>query len=105
MALICFSATDSYWFALITFIPLGLGHAGRLTLSNTLLQSRTDDSFRGRVMSVHMMNWGITLLGVFIVGVLAEFLGAQLAVGGSAGLLALVTVYHLFFSSRIRSLD
>jgi len=105
IALVCFSATDSYWFALLTFIPLGLGHAGRLTLSNTLLQSKTDDSYRGRVMSVYMMNWGITMVGVFFLGILADIIGAQLAVGGSAGLLALVTIYHLFFTPRIRRLD
>jgi len=105
IALVCFSATDSYWFALLTFIPLGLGHAGRLTLSNTLLQSKTDDSYRGRVMSVYMMNWGITMVGVFFVGILADIIGAQLAVGGSAGLLALVTIYYLFFTPRIRCLD
>jgi len=104
IALVCFSATDSYWFALLTFIPLGLGHAGRLTLSNTLLQSKTDDSYRGRVMSVYMMNWGITMVGVFFVGILADIIGAQLAVGGSAGLLALVTIYYLFFTPRIRCL-
>jgi len=105
IALICFSATDSYWLALLTFIPLGLGHAGRLTLSNTLLQSKTDDSYRGRVMSVYMMNWGITMVGVFFVGILADIIGAQLAVGGSAGLLVLITIYHLFFTPRIRCLD
>ena len=105
IALVCFSATDSYWFALLTFIPLGLGHAGRLTLSNTLLQSKTDDSYRGRVMSVYMMNWGITMVGVFFVSILADIIGAQLAVGGSAGLLALVMIYYLFFTPRIRRLD
>ena len=105
IALVCFSATDSYWFALFTFIPLGLGHAGRLTLSNTLLQSKTEDAYRGRVMSVYMMNWGITMVGVFFVGILADIIGVQLAVGGSAGLLALIAIYHLFFTPRIRRLD
>ena len=105
ISLICFSATSSYWFALITFIPLGLGHAGRMALSNTLLQSKTDDNHRGRVMSVYMMNWGITMVGVFFVSILADIIGAEWAVGGSAGLLALVTIYYLFFTPRIRCLD
>lgn len=105
LALFFFSATDSYWFALVTFIPLGLGHAAMLTLSNTLLQSITADAYRGRVMSVYMMNWGITMVGVFFVGILADIIGAQLAVAGTAGLLTLITIYYLFFTSRIRRLN
>ena len=105
ISLICFSATESYWLALATYIPLGLGHAGRMTLSNTLLQAETDDAHRGRVMSVYMMNWGITMVGVFFVSIAADIIGAQLAVGGSAAILAVVTIYYLFFSPRIRRLD
>ena len=105
ISLICFSVTNSYLFALITFIPLGFGHAGRMALSNTLLQAKTDDNHRGRVMSVYMMNWGITMVGVFFVSVLADIIGAELAVGGSAGLLTLVTIYYLFLTPRIRGLD
>jgi MFS family permease len=105
ISLICFTATDSFWFALATYIPLGLGHAGRMTLSNTLLQAETDDAHRGRVMSVYMMNWGITMVGVFFVSIAADIIGAQLAVGGSAAILAVVTIYYLFFSPRIRRLD
>ena len=71
-ALVCFSVTHSYLFALITFVPLGFGQAGRMALSNTLLQSKTDDLHRGRVMSVYMMNWGMTMLGVFFLSMLAD---------------------------------
>ena len=105
LALICFSATNSYLFALFTFIPLGLGHAGRLTLGNTLLQFYSEDAYRGRVMSVYMMNWGITMVGVFGMSILADVIGAQWALGGSAGLLALISVYYLFYTPRIRRLD
>jgi len=104
-SLVAFSATGSYLLAMIFFISMGLGQAGRLALSNTLLLSNTDDTHQGRVMSVYMMNWGITLVGVFLVSILADRVGVQLAVGGSAGLLAVITLYCLFMTSRIRSLD
>lgn len=105
ISLVCFSATGSYLLALITFVPLGLGQSGRMALSNTLLQSNTDDRHRGRVMSVYMMNWGLTMVGVFFVSILAETIGVQLAVGGAAGLLAVLVLYYLFFSRQIRHLD
>ena len=59
-----------------------------MALSNTLLQSNSDDPHRGRVMSVYMMNWGMTMVGVFFLSMLADLIGVQLAVGGAAGLLA-----------------
>lgn len=105
IALVCFSVTSSYLLALITFVPLGLGQAGRMALSNTLLQSNTDDSHRGRVMSVYIMNWGVTMVGVFFISILADIIGVQSAVGGAAGLLAVIAVYYLFFTPRIRHLD
>lgn len=101
MALVLFSTIGSFWLASIVFIPLGLGQASSLTLSNTLLQSITADAYRGRVMSVYMMNWGVTMVGVFLVGVLTDVIGPQLAVGGTAALLALITLYYLCFNQRV----
>jgi MFS family permease len=105
VSLAAFSATGSFLLALIFFIAMGLGQAGRLALSNTLLLSNTDDIHQGRVMSVYMMNWGITMVGVFFVSILADRVGVQLAVGGAAGLLAVITLYCLFLTHRIRRLD
>jgi len=104
-SLMIFSSTSSYLIALLFFIPLGLGQAGRMALSNTLLQTYTEDAYRGRVMSVYMMEWGLTFIGVFLVGLLADVTGVQWAVGGSAGLLIMVSLYYLIFTSRIRNLD
>jgi hypothetical protein len=76
-----------------------------MALSNTLVQSYTEDAYRGRVMSVYMMEWGVTNVGVFIVGVLADFVGVQMAVGGAAVLLVAVSLYYLMFNRRLRQLD
>ena len=105
VSLIFFSITGNYLLALLIFIPLGLGQAGRMSLSNTLVQSYTESAYRGRMMSIYMMGWGVTSLGVFFTGVLAEFVGVQPAVGSGALILLLTTLYYLFFSPRIRKLD
>jgi MFS family permease len=105
VSLVVFSATGSYLLALIMFITMGLGQAGRLALSNTLLLAHTDDTHQGRVMSVYMMNWGITMVGVFFVSILADHVGVQLAVGAAAGLLGVIILYYLFLTPRIRSLQ
>ncbi len=105
VSLVLFSATGSYLLALIFFVTMGLGQAGRLALSNTLLLANTDATHQGRVMSVYMMNWGITMVGVFFVGILADKVGVQLAVGGAAGLLAVIALLYLLLTPRIRRLD
>jgi MFS family permease len=105
ITLVLFSMTSSYLLALLIFIPLGFGQSGRMALSNTLLQSYTEDAYRGRVMSVYMMEWGITMVGVFFVGIMADYTGVQWAVGGTAGLMVAVTLYCLIFTTTIRKLD
>ena len=136
VTLIIFSFTNSFLIAMLVFIPLGFAQSGRMALSNTLAQVYTEDEYRGRVMSIYMLNWGFTNVGVFVVGILADattllldsmtaanagaslsgpaaavfdlvtgFTGAQLAVGLSAILLLIVTLYFTFFVKRIRQLD
>ena len=112
VSLIVFSFTNSYLIAFIVFIPLGFAQAGRMALSNTLAQVYSDDEHRGRVMSIYMLNWGMTNFGVFFVGVLADvigtqggFSGAQLSVGGAAILLLLVTTFFTFFVKKVREMQ
>ena len=105
LSLVAFSVTDNFIIALISFVPMGLGQAGRMALSNTLLQSYSADEYRGRVMSVYMMEWGITMVGVFFVSVLADLIGAQWAVGGAAVVLVLILSYCLLFIPLLRKMD
>lgn len=105
LGVVFFSITDSFYIALIVFVPMGLGQAGRMALSNTLLQAYTEDAYRGRVMSVYMMEWGITMVGVFFISILAEGIGVQWAVGGCAGILVFVVIYYLLFASHVRRMD
>ena len=51
-----------------------------------------EDEFRGRVMSVFMMNFGLMPLGVLPAGAIAEAMGGQFAVGVLAALLLVFTI-------------
>lgn len=105
LALLVFSASQSYLLALAVFIPLGLAQAGRMALSITLLQAYTEDAYRGRVMSLFLMEWGLTSFGSFGAALLAESQGVQWAIGGTAALLVAVALLYYAFSPRIRRLD
>jgi len=76
-----------------------------MTLGNTLLQYYVEDEYRGRVMSVYLMNFGLASLGAFFAGLLAEAMGVQWAIGGFAMALIFIAILALIFLPRIRMLD
>jgi MFS family permease len=105
LTILAFSVTTSYSVALVIMVIAGLAQSGRMALSNTLLQSYTEDAYLGRVMSLFMMQWGVTSLGTFGVSVLAEFIGIQPAVAMTGVLLVATSLYYYVFSPRVRSLE
>ena len=105
ISIIVFTFSKSYVMSLVVMTFTGLGQAGRMTLANSLVQSHTEDAYLGRVMSLLVMQMGITGVGVFIVSIIAQFAGAQIAVAGTAGLLVLITMYYYFFTPVVRKLD
>ena len=77
-------------------------------INNTLLQSILDDDFRGRVMSIHQLGWGVSAVGGFLMGLLAEVAGAPfalslsgLATAVATGTLALSVARGLRDESRL----
>jgi MFS family permease len=105
VALVGFSFSSFWYFSLAMMVILGLAQAFRMTLGDTLVQYYAENKYRGRVMSVYSMNFGITSLGTFGVALIAEVTGVQWAVGGSAMALILLAVLVLAFVPRIRNLD
>ena len=77
----------------------------RQVLSNTLLQYYVEDEYRGRVMSILLMEFGVTSLGTFGAALLTEVIGVQWAVGGFAMILVFLCIMGLVFLPRLRRLD
>ena len=105
LALVSFSFSHSWYLSLAMIVFVGLGQAGRMTLSNTLLQYYVDDDYRGRVMSIYMMEFGLTSFGTFSAGLIAEAIGVQWAIGGFATVLVFLSILALAFVPRLRRLD
>lgn len=95
VSLIFFAASESFWLTAGILVVVGLGQSGRMSLSNVLVQSYSEDAYRGRVMSIYMMEFGLTMIGTFLVGLLAAVIGPQWAIGGTAAWLVLLIVYLL----------
>jgi MFS family permease len=105
LALLTFSFSHSWPLSLLMMFIVGIGQAGHSTAMMTLLPSLSSPEYLGRVMSILMMNVGLSSLGTFFVGILAEGIGVKWAVGGFAAVLILLCVSALFFVPRIRKLN
>jgi len=105
LILTVFSFSTSWYLSLTLMVLIGLGQSGRMSLSNTLLQYYVEDEYRGRVMSIYMMEFSLMGFGVFASGLIADAIGIQWAIGGLAMLLAILSVLALAFVPHIRRLD
>ena len=104
VALLMVAALPFFLVALGLMVLLGVGDAARRTLNQTLIMEVTEDQYRGRVMSVFMLNFAIMPLGVLPVGVLAELVGRRESVGILAGLLLLAACLILVTQKKLRDL-
>ena len=105
IALVLVAAIPLYYVAAALMILMGLGDAGRRTLNMALIMEEVEDRYRGRVMSVFMMNFGLMPLGVLPAGAIAEELGGQFAVGMLGVLLLLTTALIMVTQRRLREFD
>jgi MFS family permease len=104
-ALIIFSFSGNWVLSMILMIFIGMGQTGHVATGITLIQTLTEPQYMGRVMSILMMNWGLSGLGTFLAGVLGEGIGVQWAIGGFAMVLASFSLAALIFAPKIRRLD
>ena len=101
-----FAFSTSWPLSLVLIVFVGLGTTGRMTLGNTLIQYYVDPEYRGRVMSVYMMEFGLTSFGTFAAGLMADTaIGVQWTVGGFAMVLIVISMVALVFAGRLRRLD
>jgi len=77
-ALMLFSLFSIFWISLILMMFVGFGFILQVVSSNMLIQQLTEDSKRGRVMSLYTMAYmGMIPIGSICAGVIANFVGAS----------------------------
>jgi MFS family permease len=82
VSLLIFSLMRQFWLGALFLLPAGFTMMTQMAASNTLVQSMTPNSLRGRVMAVYsMMFMGMAPIGALLAGTLAGWLGATTTVG------------------------
>ena len=94
---IAFGAVDLFMVALAIAGLLGGLSVVKGTMSTTVVQTLTSDTFRGRVMSLMNFTWGAQAVGALVMGTLAQLWGAPFAfiVAGIAAIIATLAVWQL----------
>ena len=92
-----------YMLAVLFMVPLGLGDASRRTIIMTLIMEKSEERYRGRVMSIFMLNFGLMPLGVLPAGVISDLFGGQVAIGILAVMLIMVTCWVWFYQYGVRN--
>ena len=105
LSLTAFSFSTWLYLSLALMVLLGVGLAGRSTIGVSLLQIYVPSDYRGRVISIYQMEFGLTSFAVFFAAILTESIGVQWAIGGLAIMLATLSILSIVFVSSIRKLD
>jgi len=104
ISLVFFSLSTNYWLSMALLTIVGFGQSARMSLSNVLIQTYVDDNFRGRVMSIYMLEMSILSVSIYPISVLADLVGPQWAVGTS-GFCLVIFIAILFRIPAYRDLD
>jgi len=104
VAILLAAATTSYALALVIMVVLGIGDSGRRALNASLIMEQTDEEYRGRVMGVYMVNFGLIPLGAIPLGFIAQWFDVRLSFAVAGGALVAAAIGYTVLTSRIRRL-
>ena len=104
IALIAFSMTGVIWLAWLGLLVVGIGSTGRQAMSQVLVQEYVEDDYRGRVMSIFMMQASLMSIGAFGVSLYMGKVGPEFAIGSTGAVLIMATIAFLILVPRFRRL-
>jgi MFS family permease len=95
-AVVVFASSRNLPMATLLLMPLGCMHLICVSSMNVMLQQRTDEHMRGRVLSLYLSSFGVALpVGSLMLSALAAAIGLRTAVALSGSvLLAIVLLFR-----------
>jgi MFS family permease len=103
--LVIFGSSKSVAIAVLALAVVGYANNSCMVSNQALLQTNCIDRFRGRVLSVYMMTWGLTPLGTLPAGALADRWGVPAVLIAQGAITALAFAAIWVFKPTIRSMD
>ena len=90
-SLILFSITPIYLISLVILFGVGVGFSNVISLMTTIFQLSTPPEFRGRLMGFLLVGAAFSYLGSYPIGLVADYYGWSLSIGGSALFMILIS--------------
>lgn len=83
--------STAFWLSCALLFAVGLSQAYFMTSCQVILQTLVDDRYRGRVMAVFTLVWGLVYLSGFLLNITGSLTGPRIAlIGGGAIVLSYV---------------
>jgi MFS family permease len=104
LAVILFGLSRNLYLSVAIVLVMGLVVSTYGTLNDTLVQTLVDDAYRGRVLAVYSMFWGLTPIGSLEAGYIARTFGIGEALVLN-GFLVILYVPILLFYTPVKDID
>ena len=104
IALLLLAAIPIYLVAVTIMLFMGIGDSVRRSLNQALIMEIVEEKYRGRVISVYALIFGLMPLGVMPASMIAEFFGGRAASASLGIVLLIICLIILFTQKRIREL-
>lgn len=105
IGLLGLSFSPLLWTAIPFMVVIGVGQAGRQSVAMTLLQAYSEDTYRGRVLGIFMLQFSMMSFGAFIIGIVANALSIQVAFAIIAGALIVLGAWTALSSKTLREIQ
>ena len=103
VALITTSAIPIFFVAAPFMLMLGLGDSSNRSLNQTLVMENMDAEYRGRIMSLWMMKFGLMPLGILPISIIAEQFGPQASFTCMGVAIIIITLLILLSNRQLRT--
>ncbi|MPZ46847.1 MAG: MFS transporter [Betaproteobacteria bacterium] len=104
MALIGLACSDWFWLSFCMIFIAGLCHGYFLTCAQVILQTLVEDHYRGRVMSIFTLVWGLVFLSGFLLNIAGSLVGPRVALAGGAVIVLAYVWLSLVRATALRHL-
>lgn len=99
-----FAISEHYALSFALLVVAGIANSIYLMFNQVMVQLIVDDEYRGRVMSLYVMVFGVTPFSALLMGALIDLFGAQLTVACFTGLSAAIVLVIGLTSRRLRDI-
>jgi MFS family permease len=103
--LVAFSQADSLPISLLMLVGVGGTHIFYAAMTNTILQIIVPDELRGRVLSIYMLDHGLSPLGALLAGTSTQLIGAPITMAMMGAGIVLLAVAVGLWMPQMRRLE